>query len=177
MKEILCRQLALDYCCSPEEILGGGSVFTEFRPLEGRRRYQEPKECFLKAAAVNGRLLFTGKKEIVAWCRERRGACGSEWFFEPETLRELDARLREDGFQIGMAHPFFIAETPSELCTDGVELRWYRGAEIEAFRGNDSIHRSRYGRLVLYLRLYIGHARKRFDFPAYRAIDFMPLRG
>ena len=138
MNETLCRQLALDYCCSPEEILGGENVFTVFCPLEGRRRYQEPKDCFLKAAVVNGKLLFTGKPEIVAWCRERWRECGSEWFFEPETLRELDARLRADGFQIGMAHPFFIAETPSELCTDGVELRWYRGGEIEAFRGNDS---------------------------------------
>lgn len=136
MNETLCRQLALDYCCSPEEILGGENVFTVFCPLEGRRRYQEPKDCFLKAAVVNGKLLFTGKPEIVAWCRERWRECGSEWFFEPETLRELDARLHEDGFRIGMAHPFFIAETPSEANAGAYELRWYRGGEIEAFRGD-----------------------------------------
>ena len=136
MNEILCRQLALDYCCGPDEIRGGGNVFTIFRPLEGRRRFHEPKECFLKIAAVNGKLLFTGRTEIVAWCRERWGECGSEWFFEPDTLRELDARLRADGFQIGMAHPFFIAETRTEPDAGSWEIRRYRGAEIEAFRGD-----------------------------------------
>ncbi len=136
MNEILCRQLALDYCCAPEEILGDGNVFTEYRPLEGRRRFREGEECFLKVAAVNGRLLFTGKAEIVEKCRERWGNNGSEWFFEARELRALDALLRAEGRQIAMLHPFFIAETPSEVRTDGIALRWYRGEEIEAFRGD-----------------------------------------
>ena len=136
MNEILCRQLALDYCCRPEEILGGGSVFTEYRPLEGRRRFREGEECFLKVAAVNGRLLFTGKAEIVEKCRERWGSSGPEWFFEAGELRALDELLRAEGRQIGMVHPFFIAETPTEVRADGIELRWYRGEEIEIFRGD-----------------------------------------
>ena len=136
MNDVLCRQLALDYCCSPEEVRGSGNVFTVFRPLGGRRRYQEPKECFLKIAAVNGKLLFTGREEIVERCRKRRGTSGAAWFFEPETLRELDEMLRADGFRIGMAHPFYIAERPTEIRADGYELRWYSAEEIEAFRGD-----------------------------------------
>ena len=136
MNGILCRQLALDYCCAPDEILGGGNVFTEYRPLEGRRRFREGEECFLKVAAVNGRLLFTGKAEIVEKCRERWGASGSEWFFEPKELRALDALLRAEGRQIAMLHPFFIAETPSEVRAGGIDIRWYRGEEIEVFRGD-----------------------------------------
>ena len=50
MNGTLCRQLALDYCCAPGEILGGGNVFTEYRPLEGRRRFQEREDCILKIA-------------------------------------------------------------------------------------------------------------------------------
>lgn len=137
MNGMLCRQLALDYCCGPEEILAGGNVFTEYRPLEGRRRFREGEECFLKIAAVNGKLLFTGKAEVVARCRERWGACGSEWFFEAKELRALDALLRAEGRQIAMVHPFFIAETPSEVRADGIEIRRYRAEEIEAFRGDE----------------------------------------
>ena len=136
MNGILLRQLALDYCCGPEEILGSGNVFTEYRPLEGRRRFREGEECFLKIAVVNGKLLFTGKAEIVGKCRERWGTSGSEWFFEAKELRALDELLRAEGWQIAMFHPFFISETPSELRADDLELRWYRGEEIEIFRGD-----------------------------------------
>ena len=136
MNEILCRQLALDYCCTPGEILAPGNVFTEYRPLEGRRRYQEQQECFLKIAAVNGKLLFTGRADAVALCRERFADCGAEWFFEADGLRRLDALLRPEGRQVAMVHPFFIAEAPTEEKPGAYELRRYRGAEIEAFRGD-----------------------------------------
>ena len=76
MNGILCRQLALDYCCTPGEILGGGNVFTEYRPLEGRRRFQEREDCFLKIALVNGKLLFTGRADVVGRCHERYAGCG-----------------------------------------------------------------------------------------------------
>ena len=113
MNGILCRQLALDYCCTPGEILGGGNIFTEYRPLEGRRRFQEREDCFLKIALVNGKLLFTGRADVVGRCRERYADCGSEWFFEPDSLRALDEFLRGEGRRIASAHPFFIAERPN----------------------------------------------------------------
>ena len=137
MNGILCRQLALDYSCTPGEILGGGNVFTEYRPLEGRRRFQEREDCFLKIALVNGKLLFTGRADVVGRCRERYAGCGSEWFFEPDSLRALDELLRGEGGRIASAHPFFIAERPTEPRAADCELRWYEGAEIERFRGDE----------------------------------------
>lgn len=136
MNGILCRQLALDYCCSPEEVADGQNHFSPCRPLEGRRRFLETEETGLKIAAVNGKLLFTGREEILARCRERYESVGSAWFFEFEALRELDALLRGDGWRIGTAHPFFLSETPSEIDASAYGIRWYRGAEIEAFRGD-----------------------------------------
>ena len=136
MNEILCRQLALDYCCSPEEVRARENVFTAFRPLEGRRRFQEQADCALKIAAVNGKLLFTGREELAVRCRERYADCGSEWFFEPDTLRGLEALLAREGLEIGMLHPFFIAERPTEPRAADCELRWYLKEEIERFRGD-----------------------------------------
>lgn len=37
----LSRQLALDYCCTPADILDQGNHFTEYRSLEGRRRFED----------------------------------------------------------------------------------------------------------------------------------------
>ena len=137
MNEILCRQLAADYCCAPEEVLSGRNCFARYRPLPGRRRFREREECFLKIAAVNGKLLFAGREDIVAWCAGRYSDCGSEWFFEAETLYGLDERLRADGRQIDMVHPFFLAEKPTDCAPTNYSLRVYLGDEIELFRGDE----------------------------------------
>ena len=140
MNDILCGQLERDYCCGHDEILDTKNHFTEYRPLEFRRRYHEKEECFLKIAVVNGKVLFTGQKEIIDWCRENYADTGSEWFFEAKNMHKLNERLHQDGFQIGMVHPFFIAEEKSEADTSGYEIRWYRDSEIEQFRGDSSFN-------------------------------------
>ena len=53
-KAIFYRQLALDYCCRPEEILSGRNQFHVYRPLEGRRQFWTGEDCLLKAASVRG---------------------------------------------------------------------------------------------------------------------------
>lgn len=67
----LSRQLALDYCCTPADILDQGNHFTEYRSLEGRRRFEDQDNCALKITAVNRKLIFTGKKEIIELCRRK----------------------------------------------------------------------------------------------------------
>lgn len=140
MNDILCAQLAKDYCCRREEILDGGNHFTEYRPMESRRRYLEKEECFLKIAAVNGKLLFTGQQEILDWCMEKYAGTGSEWFFEAKNMHKLNERLHLNGYQIGMVHPFYIAEEKSEVDTAEYEICWFRDGEIEQFRGDDRFH-------------------------------------
>jgi hypothetical protein len=137
MNDILCRQLAIDYCCSPEDVIDGQNHFTEHSFIEGRRRYHEKEDCYLKLVLVNGKILFTGRKDIVEWCREKYSDTGSEWFLEVKNMRKLNERFAQDGYQIGMAHPFYISETVSEVDTKGYDIKWYRGKEIEQFRGDD----------------------------------------
>ena len=136
MNEILAGQLALDYCVSKEEVRDGRNHFASWQPLEGRRRFREEEPCFLKIASVGGKLLFCGEASLLIWCREWYEKTGGEWFFEAKNMRALNDRLHEEGYRIEMVHPFFISDTPFKVNTEGWEIRWYEGEEIEAFRGD-----------------------------------------
>lgn len=137
LNEILCRQLSIDYCCKADDVLDDRNHFTIHQFLQDRRKFQEGKECFLKIAVINGKLLFSGRKDILDWCQERYPSAGSEWFFEAKNMRLLNDRLHEDGYQIETVHPFFIADTASKVDVGNYEIRWYEGDEIEQFRGDD----------------------------------------
>ena len=136
MNEILCRQIAADYCCSPEDVLDHRNHFTVFRFPEDRRRFEEEKVCHLKLAVINGKLLFTGDPKMMEWCGKEYSEAGAEWFLEADNLRKLNDKLHEDGFRIKMLHPFYISESAAAIETGGHEIRWYRGGEIEQFRGD-----------------------------------------
>lgn len=139
MNPILCKQISLDYCCSPEAVLDHANHFTKHRFLEGRRRFQEESECYLKIAVINGKLLFCGEESILAWCREHYEHTGAEWFLQGEEFYNLNDRFLKDGWRIRQAHPFFLSEQPSPVdpVPIGYTLRWYRADEIEQFRGDD----------------------------------------
>ena len=137
MNEILMRQLALDFCCSPDEVLDGENHFTLYRPLPGRRTWQEDEKCALKIAAVNGKLLFTGREDLIGFCRETYQKHTSEWFFEPSEMRLLDGALQRFGQQIGFAHPFYICEKAACADTRGFETVFFEKDEIErCFKGD-----------------------------------------
>lgn len=137
MNVVLQNQLSLDYCCTPEEVLDSHNHFTGHRFLEGRRRFEETGECVLKLALVNGKLLFTGREDIISWCREEFGNEGAEWFMEPPVVRKLNDRLYQEGYCIVKAHPFFISGEVTEVDAGDYDIRWYRGSEIEEFRGDE----------------------------------------
>lgn len=66
--DILYEQLAIDFCCRPDEVADSRNHFSEYQFLQGRRMYLEKEECFLKIAVINEKLLFTGRPDILAWC-------------------------------------------------------------------------------------------------------------
>ena len=136
MNSILCRQLALDYCCLPEEVADRFNHFSVYVPLEGRRVYKNDDDAFLKIAVTGGKILFSGKQEMIEWCRERYSDTGGEWFFEPAVLTDLNRKLNEKGYRIRMLHPFYIADTVTSAVPGDYTIRWYEGDEIERFRGD-----------------------------------------
>jgi len=136
-KDILYRQLAADYCCQPEDISDTDNHFSIYQLMEGRRRWQNREDCYLKIAVINGKLLFSGRSDIIAWCADQYADTGSEWFFEMKNLHQINERILKDGYQIESVHPFFIPDNEYENNPGGYEIRWYEEKDIEQFRGNE----------------------------------------
>ncbi len=135
MKEILAKQLAIDFCTDEKSVLSKENIFTEYKPLEGRRIFQEG-ECFLKVAIVNGKILASGKKDIIDWVRDKYKDENGAWFMDMECLHELEAGLSKFGCHIGQAHPFYIATEKSEIDTKDYEIKIFIGKDLEQFRGD-----------------------------------------
>lgn len=136
-KRMLNKQLAQDYCCSPEQIADKRNYFTEYKALEGRRRFEKQDECALKAVVVNGKLIFTGKKEIIAVCREKYENCPGAWFMDVWSFRELDAILKPYGYRLKTAHPFFLLSGEVKENTSAFEIKRYNHDEIQQFYGDE----------------------------------------
>ena len=136
MNEILARQMAIDFCTDAESVTSKENIFTEYQPLVGRRIFQEG-ECILKVACINGKILASGKKDMINWFQEKYQSSSGAWFMDMECLHELEAGLAAFGCQIGQAHPFYIATEKSEVDTKDYEIKVFEGEELEQFRGDD----------------------------------------
>ena len=118
-RNVLYRQLAFDYCLTPEEVADPSNHFTVFRPLDGRRQFRTSDDCPLKVAAVNRKLLFTGKKEIVDACHDLYPETTGDWFMDVKNFRALDEIVKPYGYRLESAHPFFLPDY-SRLGTEDV---------------------------------------------------------
>lgn len=136
MNKILAKQFSLDYCCPVGEVLDGQNHFHVFSPLEGRRRYNSANDCFFSLAAVNGKLLMTGREDVVNEIGTAVGGADGRWFFDAPAFVSLEEHLKKYGYRISMAHPFYIAETITPVRTAGYQTEWYEQDEIERFRGD-----------------------------------------
>ena len=131
LKDIVYKQLAIDYCLDPDELAGTGNCFHTFKALPGRRRFQQDTESFLRIAVIKNRLLFAGDPRIIDWCRQKYEKEDGAWFFEPQVLRELDHELARYGYGVDHMHPFYTSGEPSDPTPCPYEIRIYRGGEIE----------------------------------------------
>lgn len=137
MNDILKIQLAADYCCEMQHVADGENHFTVWQPLDGRRRFDENDDCALKIAVVGGKLLFTGRTDIIEECRIRFGNATGEWFFEAENLLAIEQLIRPYGYRISQAHPFFAAYEASPVPYHEFETVIYDRNGINAFRGDE----------------------------------------
>lgn len=156
LRRRIYAQLAKDYCCSPGEAADGKNQFHVYVPLEGRRRFEERDEMFLKVMSFRNKLLFAGDEGIIDWCQSRFENTEGAWFMEAGIMRELDRKLADYGYCIDKVHPFFVPSPEALRGTDpspkgeavsssyfshpvkkdGYEIHYYRGDEILAFRGD-----------------------------------------
>lgn len=137
MHPLLLRQLAADFCVSEAAVLDSQHHFTTFEPHPERRLYMEIRPCLLKIAVVNGKLLFTGREDIIARCRTLYHDANAPWFMEAPALIALNRELAPFGAQIRHARPFFTADTSLPVDTKDLTILRYNPASIGQFRGND----------------------------------------
>ena len=151
MKKALYHQLAKDYCCETDRIYTSGNVFSEYRQIDGQRRFDGQEKCPLKIAVVNGKLLFTGRREIVDECMTRYENVDGKWFMDIENFRELDSILSRYGCKLKSAHPFYLptelnAQLETKDCEDTSDtsvsvknygITKYKGDEIMQFKGDN----------------------------------------
>lgn len=138
MNPILAKQLSHDYCCTEAEVLDRENHFTVFRPLMGRRRFQEASEdCFLKIAVVGGKLLATGRAEIITELREKLAHSDGAWFMDAPSLASVERMIGKYGFQIEQVHPFYIAEQATSTDACGFDLQWFEQADILQFKDDE----------------------------------------
>ena len=151
MNNSLYDQLARDYCCDAADIYSSDNIFSEYRQIEGQRRFKGQEKCPLKIAVVNGKLLFTGRREIVEECRKRYENASGKWFMDIEKFRELDSILSRYGCKLKSAHPFYLPTELSEqavrkdttdktvdsMIKEDFNLVRYTGDEILQFKGDD----------------------------------------
>lgn len=137
---LLARQLAADYCCEVADVLDAANHFMVFRPQAERRRFVVGP---LAVAAVNGKLLFAGREDVVAACREKFGAADGAWFLDVDSLAALGEFLRPFGGRVFMAHPFFLASgplPPPPPAPGGCAVRWLGPGEIAPLRDDPRFH-------------------------------------
>ena len=136
MHPLLLRQLAADFCVSVADILDDQHHFTLFMPQPDRRRFLEITPCILKIAVVGGKLLFTGREDVIARCRELYATANGPWFAEAPNLARLNGELAAFGAQIKYRQPFYTADTVSPVDTGDFTIQRYNQESIAQFRGD-----------------------------------------
>ena len=137
MHPLLLRQLAADFCVTEAELLDDKHHFTVFAPHPDRRKYMEIRPCLLKIAVVNSKLLFTGREDIIARCRELYHDANAPWFMEAPNLLALNRELAAFGAQVRHARPFFTVDTPLDADAGPFAIRRYTREDIGQFRGDE----------------------------------------
>lgn len=137
MHPLLLRQLSTDFCVSERALLDNQHHFTVFTPHPDRRRFEEIAPCLLKIAVVNGKLLFTGREDIIARCRTLYADANAPWFMEAANLAVLNRELAGFGAQICHARPFYTAKHALPVDTRDIVIRRYGQEDIAQFRGDE----------------------------------------
>ena len=99
--------------------------------------FEESDECILKVMVVNGKLVFTGKKQVVDVCSQKFSNRSGSWFMDVSNFRELDKILAGEEYQIKTAHPFFIPKDNHVCEMNGIEVKKYNQEEVLQFQGDD----------------------------------------
>ena len=136
MNDTLCKQLALDFCLSEDEIRDKKNHVSVFVPRDGRRRFADGDDAF-KVAVVTGKLIATGRKDVIDALGDTLLEANGSWFFDGTTICRLNAKLADFGLAVAEAHPFYIADKCKPVDVGEYSIVMFDRDGIERFRGDD----------------------------------------
>ena len=82
-------QLSFDYNMPLSFLLDNENHFSIYKPQEGRRRFDDNPDIFLKMAVFNGKVVATGKEEAIEAIKEIVGDRKGNWIFDGGTLSRI----------------------------------------------------------------------------------------
>ena len=134
----VATQLSLDYNMPLSFLLDNENHFSIYSPLEGRRRFEDNPDVFLKMAVFNGKVVATGKEEGIEAIKEIVGERKGDWIFDGGTLSRIIMMLSSHNRRLEMIHPFFVKEKKSNKERENLLYRIIEKEEIERYRDDDA---------------------------------------
>ena len=86
---LVASQLALDYSMPLSSVMDKENHYSLYTPMEGRRRFEDNPDFFLKLAVFNGKVIATGKEEAIEGIKEIIGERKGEWILDGKSLERI----------------------------------------------------------------------------------------
>lgn len=137
MEEILIKQLAIDYNCTPEEVKSRKNVFTLRKNLPGRRIFRSD-DAILKVCSFRDKLLVSAEEGLLDWCKEEYGNERGAWFSLFPNLKKLDDTLRPFGQTVADCHHFYLPDGNVRIPEKrpDISITWFEEEELARFQGD-----------------------------------------
>ncbi len=135
-RDILEKQLAIDYDCTVEEVRSTENVYRVLKVNEGARPIGS-EDMLLKIAVYREKLLVMASPLMLNWCKETFAQNRGTWLSEPENLIMIHNKLQEHGQRLVDAHHHYIPSEGAPAPEPRFDTKWYEQDEIEAFRGDN----------------------------------------
>lgn len=134
--EIAKKQLALDYCCSEEDLRKPGILVREGKRMDGRRIYDHDG-CFLKILCLGTGAVVATRGEMIPWIGENLAQTEPSWLFEYPVLRRIDKQLKSYGQEIADVHQYYLPNGDGKKIHPRFPVIWHEADAILEFEGDE----------------------------------------
>ena len=135
---LVASQLALDYSMPLSSVMDKENHYSLYTPMEGRRRFEDNPDFFLKLAVFNGKVIATGKEEAIDGIKEIIGERKGEWILDGKSLERIISFLSIHNKHINILHPFFVKSEKTNNDYSTLSYRIIEKEEIERYRDDDA---------------------------------------
>lgn len=131
----LKKQLSIEFNCSPEDFGRADNIITLSAANDGRRIYQH-EPYFFHMATLGGNAVITADERLHSFLQEWSADTQGHWLFEQPNLLPLEKELNKHCCTLSQSHHMFLPQAHTEP-VGGFETKWYEGAEIHRFYGDE----------------------------------------